>query len=82
MFFRGKIVECLVLIIERFILINPRIISILPRPPVFSLKLLCINNLIFSRPHVTPHVRPHLRPHVRPHVYFNSQFTIINSQLR
>ena len=64
-----RIVECILLNVKRFILINPRIISTLPRPPVFSLKLLCINDLIFSRPHVTPHVTPHVRPHVRPHVF-------------
>ena len=38
------------------------------RPPVFIVKLLPINKLTFSRPHVTPHVRPHVRPHLRPHV--------------
>ena len=42
------------------------------RPPVFFDKVLSINELTFSRPHVrphlTPHVTPHLRPPVRPHV--------------
>ena len=38
------------------------------RPPVFFVKVLSINELTFSRPHVRPHVRPHLRPPVRPHV--------------
>ena len=72
--------DCIVLNVERYILEYPRIISILPRPPVFSLKLFCINDLTFSRPHVTPHVRPHLTPHVRPHVFliYNSQLAIIN----
>ena len=60
--------DCIVLNVERYILEYPRIISTLPRPPVFSLKLLCINDLTFSRPHVTPHVTPHVRPHLRPHV--------------
>ena len=38
------------------------------RPPVFIVKVLPINKLTLSRPHVRPHVRPHLTPHVRPHV--------------
>lgn len=38
------------------------------RPPVFLVKVLSINELTFSRPHVTPHVTPHVRPPVRPHV--------------
>ncbi len=38
------------------------------RPPVFLAKVLFVNNLSFSRPHVRPHLTPHLRPHVRPHV--------------
>ena len=48
--------------------INPRNISISQRPPVFSLKLICINDLIFSRPHARPHARPHVRPHLTPHL--------------
>ena len=38
------------------------------RPHIFSDKSLYINDLTFSRPHVTPHVTPHVRPHLTPHV--------------
>ena len=46
----------------------PRKSCLFARPPVFIVKVLPINKLTFSRPHVRPHVTPHLRPHVRPHV--------------
>ena len=63
-------VQCLVI---RFISLDSLCIShrkscLFARPPVFIVKVLPINKLTFSRPHVRPHVRPHLTPHVRPHV--------------
>ena len=34
------------------------VLAFLPRPPLFLVKHLIINELSFSRPHLRPHVRP------------------------